>query len=227
MRKPRDEKRKAPVPFPRAPLRKDGQRVEPRRSMENRTESLERLSALAATVAADLQEHEAVRDELETAEAALLDKLLARVKPALPALCSKLVKRDRNYYVQAGKRGHDIEHHAERGVILAGDGPTRKQRTEHGGTYEGVHLALLESGSWGELVYAGSWSKRGTQSDSDTRKNTLRVMDSRTVAHEWHVDEIIEGLDEALEKQATDTRKKRTEELRERLAAVVALVKPA
>ncbi len=186
-----------------------------------RLETVEKLSGLVAT---EHRDHEAARGELMEVEAALLDKLVMTVKPALPALCSKLVKRERSYYVQPMQREAEIDYHEERGVILAG-GREKRRLDQKRGLFEGEALALLRTGAWARLTYTGAWSQ--WEREDALEETTLACLDSRAVVAAWDVGEIISALEVALKGQAEGSRKKRTQEIRERVAAVAALVKLA
>lgn len=190
-----------------------------------RIEAVEKLSALSVAVAAEHAEHEAAREELVTAEAALLDRIVATVKPTLPALCSKLVSRDRLYWIGSVRTERETEYHDERGLIVAG-GRRSKHHDQNRGAYVGQALVVMRSGAWGSLAYSGSWSR--WQGESNVEETTLTaVADSRAVASEWDVDEIIATLEAVLQGQTSGAKAKRTEEIRRRLGAIGALVKLA
>ena len=175
------------------------------------------LDAIAATAAIVATEYETSREaiaERDTAEADLLSALVAKVLPALPAICSRVKSRHASWV--ASSRPSEIEYHDWRGLRVSGDGPSQggDRRDGAGGPYEGEDLYLLSDGTFAEVTWGGHWS-RWDKSCDELTSSVVRLDGTEHVAAHYEVEPIVSALSAALDK-ANGSREKVTKAARER-----------
>jgi hypothetical protein len=187
-------------------------------------DSIEQIKAKADRVAAEHADVLAAKDAEEAAEAALLEKVVEAVRPALRALASRVKTADRVEHFADVDRQRETETLATwRGLCLTGTpGPLRDNPRDNRGSYEGSDLFLLVDGTFVELAYGGSWSR--WQGSSWGWKTTERTMTIAEVAHEYKLEPIVEALSEALDQHTQGGRPARAKAMRERAAKLAALV---
>ncbi len=179
-------------------------------------------------IVADHAVADAAHEDLIAAEAALLDRLAALVRPAIPAV------GDRPVTLAASSDGKDgcnpwsnTARAPWRGISAASDakpGPTRDKRgDDNTGTYGSCDLFLRADGTWCELTYEGTWSN--WQGALSSWLATEKVLTSAEVAREYDVDEIVGRLCQVM--TAAGSRAKATAKAKDRadqLRAVVVLL---
>lgn len=189
--------------------------------------ALDKLSQDAAKVAAQHQEQtEAVGQETQ-AEAALLSAVVVKIKPALRALCSRIVKE----YVSAvndagianGRQSASREYFKPRGLLIAS---TELESSKNTGTrYERCReLYLMEDGTFAVCIAEESKTQWVGSSDTTTR-GELTPIEDRLVAEKWKLDYIITAITEALQKQLEGKSPERTAAAHKRAEHLAALAK--
>jgi len=185
----------------------------------------ETLASLATTAATVATQHEAFTAALATeneSEAALLERIIGTVKPALRALASQIKKYD---FSTSGNNGcnpvHRYDTFDEVGVMLVDDFSRDKDATGNEGTYGGSRLYLLSDGRLAEVDREGTWSC--WQGAADTYTATLKTVDAAYVVRTYHLTDIIEALNTKLEEQIKGSKGKRTKAATERAAKLAAL----
>ena len=188
-------------------------------------QTLETISKLVPTVST---EHEAFVQAIEeetSAEAALLERVVAEVRPALRALSSRIKVGYRMWWVDC-TTDDETTYSETRGVCLGDDdnrpGPYRRGSRGNDGPYEGSDLFLTSEGTWLELTYDGHWSKwQGSSQQWEAREETLTLDE---VAERYDVPSLLRRLAARLEAQAKGSLGKRTEAARKRAAVIQGLV---
>ena len=173
-----------------------------------------RLADLAARVAAQHREQsDAIADERQAA-AGVLAQIVDAVRPALKALSSRLLKEERTWWPDNAAPTTDKTYHAERGVILAGDGPERDHPRANQGAIVGEALALLEDGTFARLDWSGNWSN--WQGATSTEQSALTTMSALDVVGDYDLDAIAEALADRLDAQLAGRATKTTATARAR-----------
>lgn len=160
-----------------------------------------KIQQLAQQVAVQHAEYkEAIASE-RAAEVQVLEQVIALVKPALRALCGRIVAT------------YDVSHHAdvnygggvckttsreERGFCIAGDARAYEDTPQaNSGGYEGQGLWLLADGTLAEIAWSGNWSR--WQGSSWGYASVLHPVTFS--AREWKLNECLESIESALAKQ--------------------------
>lgn len=187
-------------------------------------ETLKKIQDTAPAVAAEYDEHQAAIAAERDAEAKVLETAIEAARPALRAISDRIRS---SYYHTGGRNGCNpvkrITYHAERGVLLCDDYTQPKDETGNRGSYEGSGLYLLTDGRLAVVARDGSWSQ--WQGEPHSYEQTLTVVTPREAMDEWKLDEALEALAEALEKQRGKRDSKAARERAERLAALATLSK--
>jgi hypothetical protein len=191
--------------------------------MSTETE-IAKIAARIPQIVADHAAAVAAREELIAAETALLDRLIAIVKPAIQAIGDRPCI---SYATSGGKNNcnpwTEDERAAWRGVCTtdAKPGPARTKRGDDStGPYEGNDLFLCADGTWCELTYEGTWSI--WEGATDSWKATATVLTTATVAREYDVDAIVGRLCQVVIEAGT--REKSTAKARARAEQLRALI---
>lgn len=186
---------------------------------------LSTLERLAPVVEAQHGALVAAIDEETTAEAALLEKVVDLVRPALKALSSRLLASERVFWPDSVSTATEESYHEERGVRLAGSGPERDHPRANDGAIEGTDLVLLEDGTFARVDWSGSWTRwQGRTSHEESELTRLSLAD---VVAGWDVDDIAGALVGKLEGHVNGNAPKTTAAAKARaetLRAVVALL---
>lgn len=198
-------------------------------STETSTETNHELliNTIAARVPQIIADHAAAaaaHEEMIAAEGALLDRVIAIVRPAIQAV------GDRPRISSASSGGSngcnpwsETERADWRGLCTSDGkpGPTRDTRgDDNTGTYGGFDLFLQADGTWCELAYEGAWSRwQGAVSSWST---SAKLLTSVEVARDYDVDEIVAQLCQAV--TAAGSREKATAKAKERAAKLAAVV---
>lgn len=190
------------------------------------SETLASLATTAATVATEHAAYEGALTSEAQAEAELLGRIVATVKPALRALASGIKSRE---YQTAGRNGcnpvHTYDTFAERGVCLVDGYDHDKDETGNRGSNGGSRLYLLDDGRLAETQRAGSWSR--WQGEPDQWEATLTIVTAAQAVARYELTDIIQALSTKLAEQLKGAKPVRTKTARaraEKLAAVVSLV---
>lgn len=191
-------------------------------------ENVEQIVSVAGVVAADHEAFEAARSEALAAEAALLDGLIERIRPALKALSSRVETSERNYWVGNTHQETDNECADWRGLHVLDEkvGPGRKKDSSgNSGEYYGLDIFLATDGTFRKLQYSGSFSYwQGSTSEWESVETDLTSLD---VAKFGLTEEVISNIAQALDKQAKGDKKaatKTTLERAEKVRAISALL---
>jgi hypothetical protein len=194
--------------------------------METQNEvTSETLASLATTAAAVATEHEAFTVAVNTqnaAEAALLERIVETVKPALRALASGIKSRD---YQTAGRNGcnpvHTYDTFPERGVCLVDGYTSSKDESGNRGSNEGSRLYLLDDARLAEVAREGTWSR--WQGEADTYEATLTIVSAAEAVARYELTDMVSTISTKLEEQAKGSKVKRTKAATERAAKLAAL----
>jgi hypothetical protein len=198
--------------------------------METQNEvTSETLATLATTATTVAKDHEAFTEALsrETqAEAALLERIIVTVKPALRALASRITKED---YATSGRNGCNPvsrrSYFDERGVCVVDAFDREKDETGNRGSYGGSRLYLLDDGRLAEVDREGTWSC--WQGEADVYTATLTVVVAAEAVRHYHLTDMIEAINTKLAEQVKGEKAKRTKAAHaraEKLAAVASLM---
>ncbi len=189
----------------------------------------ETLASLATTAATVATEHEAFTAAVNTqnaAEAALLERIVETVKPALRALACQIKSRD---YSTGGRNGcnpvHTYDTFAERGVCLVDGYDHDKDETGNRGTNGGSRLYLLDDGRLAEVEREGTWSC--WQGEADTWEAELTIISAADAVARYELADIVGTLNAKLEEQLRGSKQVRTKAAQaraEKLAAVASLM---
>lgn len=159
------------------------------------------LDAILAQTALVLERHQVLaysQSDALTAEAAVLDAAIARVRTVLPTIAAKLEASYVRYVGCDG--GIDQEtHFPRRGLVLAGEGMDRvglNMRQVTRGPIEGDALVLWEDGTLGRLTYAGSWTY--WEREADRMEATSEVVTTREALDQYEFATCLRAITEAL-----------------------------
>lgn len=181
----------------------------------------------AAVVAALAEDYaQAIRDE-RAAEAAVLDSVIASVKPALRALSSRMISSS---YETSGRNGCNpvsrTEYHAPRGFVLVDDYDRDRDETGNRGQLGGTRLVVLTDGSLAVLERTGHFSH--WQGEADTWESTLTPVTAVEAMDVYKLDDCLSSIRTGLDKQLAGNASTASLSARERtdkLRAVTALLK--
>jgi hypothetical protein len=189
-------------------------------------ETLASLATTAATVATEHEEYQGALSVQSEAEAALLERIVETVKPALRALACQIKSKD---YSTAGRNGcnpvHTYDTFPERGVCLVDGYDHDKDETGNRGTNGGSRLYLLNDGRLAHVEREGTWSC--WQGEPDTWEAELTIITAADAVKRYELAGIVEALNTKLVEQANGNKAKRTKAAKaraEKLAAVASLV---
>ncbi len=173
----------------------------------------------AARAAAESDELASAIDAERSAEAAVLDAVIAAAKPGLRAVCSRMLK---SYAVLTDEGDERKTRFAEKGLLLDGSGAqSRGERGATRGPYSGEDLYLLDDGRLARVTYLGGWSR--WQGESSSWEAEMKILTTRDAMNAWALDkliaEIVKAFDAALAGDAT----KRSAAARERAAKLRAI----
>jgi hypothetical protein len=183
------------------------------------------LARLAPVVEAQHGALVAAIDEEATAEAALLERVVELVRPALKALSSRLKAGERVWWPTSTETASEKTYHEEHGILVDGTGPERDFPRANDGAISGQDLALLEDGTFAVLDWSGNWARwQGRSSEEHSTLTRLPVAD---VLVGWDVETIARALVDRLERHAAGkapTTTRTAADRAEKLRAVVALL---
>lgn len=185
---------------------------------------INQITETATKAAANAAELESAIDAERSAEADVLTAAIEAARPALRAICSRMVSRDTDFHIaDVNKARSVVEYHAERGLHLAGAANgERDQPRDNDGGYEGEGLFLLSDGSLARRTWSGAWSK--WQGATDDLRSTLAPITVREAMDEWDLDDCLKNLHEALSKAADGKAPERAAKARERADRLRALL---
>lgn len=182
------------------------------------------LQARAAEVAETAERHSAAIRAERDAEAEVLAAGIEAVRPALPALCSRI---KRSSYETAGRNGCNpvsrYDYHGERGAVLVDNYDSEKDETGNRGRLGGERLYLLSDGRLAVVTRDGSFSH--WQGEADRWESRLAVVTPREAMNDYELDAVLAALAEALDKQARGHASENTEKALARAAALRDAVK--
>jgi hypothetical protein len=182
-------------------------------------ENIETLAGKVATLVGVVDDHELAIAMERAAEAALLERVVAEVRPALRAICGKIQRGHRWWQQSTPEAGEEARWFTERGVWL--DGGLEKDCPQaNDGAYGGDGLYLLEDGHFARVRYSGNWSR--WQATSSEWQAELGVLDLDSVVKQYDVEPLVDVLLAAIDKQLA-TRPDRTKAARERAATLAAV----
>lgn len=157
-------------------------------------QKIEDLGARAEQIAAAYAEREEAKESEKAAEAALLEAVIARVRPALRALGTRQV---------VSEYGGEEQKTPDRYVVLTsarlGPSRLRKSLEDTSGVCDGADVALSETGKILIAEYSGTWSQ--WQGGADHWEATLRVATALEVCREWRIDYMIARISEEIAAQ--------------------------
>jgi len=201
--------------------------------MEQRTtDDLARIAERAASVAAEAAEANAAREQLEAAQAALLDRVIASVRPALRAIGTRpLVACHVAHHADVNHNGgvRTEERFPFRCVCISDGepGPMEDTPRANEGAYHGEDLFVREDGALIGFTYSGSWSRWQGSSWGWTAEITQYPTPAEAIAAGWrNVDAYVKNLAAAVAK-AEGSRKNAIAANRaraEQLTAIVSLL---
>ncbi len=192
---------------------------------QNSRNSQNQLAGLARAVAG---QHGALQSAIEDergAEAQLLEKTVDAVRPALRALSSRLKASERTFWPDRVSTATEKSYHAERGILVDGDGPTQDHPRANEGSISGQDLVLLDDGTFAVLDWSGSWSR--WQGAPSSMQSALTPITARDVVENYDAENIAQNLVDRLEAQVNGKATKTTAAARERaerLRAVASLL---
>lgn len=182
---------------------------------------LQKIAKLSPTVAKIADEHSDAIEKERDAEAQVLAAAIETARPALWAITYKIKSSERTFWPDSVRTETEYETYQHDGLRLAGSGPTRDYPTANAGTYKGRALYLLEDGTLVKVVYGGDWSKwQGSSSGWDTQFTPITC---REAMDKWKLEECIQSISEALDKQLKSKRDEATTEAKARTAKLLAL----
>ena len=186
------------------------------------------LAAKAARVGEIKADADAAFEASKDAEGQALAAVVAAVRPALRALCSRIPRVNRS---TSGRNGcnpvSEKEWFSERGLLLVDQWEEERDYTGNEGTYGGRRLYLLDDGRFAIVDREGTWSCwQGAWSGYEC---SLEICSSpREVMESWEFDECTDAISKALEAHVSGNLAKRASANRaraEKLRAIVALAK--
>ena len=172
------------------------------------------LAALATQVG---EQHDTMAEAFEeerAAEAALLEKIVDAVRPALKALSSRLKASERTWWPTSTETATARTDHPERGIKVDGDGPVRDHPRANDGAVSGQDLVLLEDGTFAVLDWSGNWTR--WQGRTSAEESTLTRITTRDVVDTYNAENIAQNLVDRLEAQLTGRAAKTTQAARDR-----------
>lgn len=193
-------------------------------------QQIETMGKKAEIVAELTEAQNAAFEELAGIEAELLDTVVARVRPALKGLASRIMSDYREWWPDNSCSNEEFGYLHERGLITErGLCVCGKREAEldypgaRNGEYEGKSLFLLTDGRWLELRYEGTWS--AYQGSSSAWTATAEPMTSaEVIARGYPVDDIVKAISEALDRQLSSGRQKATKKALEQAKKLRALI---
>jgi hypothetical protein len=184
------------------------------------------ITQLAPAVAAAHADFTDAQTQERAAEAALLQRVLELVKPALPALCSRMVAKYRLSGIGTASHAEStIYMKTERSLCVGGDDRAVWGGYGHvnAGNIYGRGRLLLQDGTFAILKYDGHWSNwQGAGAEYET---TLVPFTLDRVVRKWDVASVIERIAKALEAQHKGRLSQRSEDARGNAERLVALAK--
>ena len=193
---------------------------------------IDEIATLGDQVASEHKDYEMAIDRELAAEAELLDAIITRIKPALPALGGRWKRAERCYSNDAGTHlWEETDWYDFRGVSVAGEGLEKTPEESAGrGSISGDRLVLItkQAGGYdpGDLVrikYQGRWSR--CRGDGDKWESQAHIVAAENALAEYGLDRIIKSLVEKLTKQVDGKKGKRAEQARARAERLSALAK--
>jgi len=186
---------------------------------------IEGIGPMAKNVGELAKAQNAAFNEKTIAETELLDAVIARTRPGLRAVSSRIQSSYRTWWPDNTSPVEEQGYLEERGLRVNGDGAELDHPRANCGEYAGEDLYLLPDGAWLEVSYSGHWSCwQGAISEWTTETRSLTTRD---VAAKYPVVYIVRALEKALRKQVDGRRAKATERALQRaetLRAVTALL---
>ena len=167
------------------------------------------IAALVPTVASQAEAHEAAVQASHGAGAALLERVVQLVKPALRPLSTRPVVSSRTFWPDRIQTATEETRASWSGVLLAGStGPGEDFPNANQGTYEGQALYLLPDGTFRWLTFSGTWSRwQGVSSEWETTAADLSMAE---VVHRYSLADLLAKLLEVLQQEADGKRPERT-----------------
>lgn len=178
----------------------------------------QQVQSTVAQVASEYAAAEAARGEQEAAEAALLERIISMVGPALPAISSRQVIE---YRCRQGEDGVRLRSKDRALRVEGGPEDVREHRDASSGTTSGAALMLLSDGTWERWTYEGSWSI--WQDSTSHYAVTRRPLTTLEVARKYDLDDVLETILKALD-AAKGTRATATRAAQERATKLRALL---
>ena len=182
------------------------------------------IAARVPQVVADHAAATAAHDEVLAAETALLDRLVAVVRPTIQSLGTRPVTMHASSGGKNGCHPWTEETRADWRAICATEGKPGPSRDKRGddttGTYGSSDLFLRADGTWCTLTYDGTWSL--WQGAVSSWEATQKVLTTAEVAREYDVDAIIGRFCQVV--IAAGSREKSTAKAKDRAEKLQALV---
>lgn len=177
------------------------------------TEALASLRLAAETIGRDNSALEAAGAAALTQRAALLEDVIAAIRPALRAISSRV-----GASLTESRAGTTSEPFPWRGCYLAGSGPERVKPTLSSGDqlrarYGGKRLMLRADGVLVELSYDGPWST--VPGEVSSWKASEQTVPSTSVVARYDLEAILGELAKVLEAQSDGNAAKRAQQLAE------------
>ncbi len=182
------------------------------------------IAVEAPRVSREAAEHQAAIETERRTEAEVLAHCIELVRPALKALCNRMLRSDSTRTVD-GKPYGVSEAFVERGLHLSGSAEPQAVQTfdEFSGTYCGHGLFLLDDGRLADRSWSGSWSKY--QGSTSSWTSALNITSPLEAMQTYGLQGCLERLLRALQQQHRSKHTQAAEERTARLQAVLALVK--
>jgi hypothetical protein len=175
----------------------------------NTAVDLSELATKAAGVAEVASKHEAAINAERDAEALVLQTAIDAAKPALRAVCSRMLRVDKS---TSGNNGcnpvEDQQYFEERGLVLVDDFDKGRDTTGNRGWLGGYRIVLLSDGTLAKVEREGSWSC--WQGEWTGWEATLTPMTARDVMDREELDECLKAISTALDKQISSKRDEAT-----------------
>lgn len=156
------------------------------------------------------------------AEGEVLTKVIEKVKPALRAICGRVVLNERTFWVnvlierETGKTMRGL--HLDGSESEEEDYPRGNQ-----GNYEGCGLFLRDDGQLVEVTWTGHWTR--WQGRSSAFEAEVTVVTPREAMDDWKLSACVESIAKALEQVNTGNAKVVTQKARERAEKLAAVAK--
>jgi hypothetical protein len=185
------------------------------------------IEKLAPQVAEQSAELESAIDAERSAEAAVLERAITLAKPALKAVCSRVVRKDHDTSGRDGcHRVEIVEHFDRQGIALYTGIKRVRDETGNSGHYLGDKLVLWADGTLSRLEASGSWSL--WQGSWDRLDYEERPVTPREAMDEYELSGLLESLAGSLRQQLTGKAPEKAKAARaraEKLDAILELVK--